>query len=68
MSVHARTPAQRSTREAGQVYTAWRKGSRVVRERILTEPELFTTFTANGKGADHYEAWLADILCRSTLA
>jgi AcrR family transcriptional regulator len=34
----------------------------------LTEPELFITFTANGKGADHYEAWLADILCRSTLA
>jgi AcrR family transcriptional regulator len=34
----------------------------------LTEPELFTTFAANGKAAGHYEAWLADILCRSTLA
>src|SRR6266536_4202412 len=29
------------TRQAGQVYTAWRKGSGVVRERILAEPELF---------------------------
>jgi ParB family chromosome partitioning protein len=28
-------------RQAGQLYTAWRKGSRVVRERILSEPELF---------------------------
>lgn len=30
-----------NTREAGQLYTVWRKGSRVVRERILAEPELF---------------------------
>jgi ParB/RepB/Spo0J family partition protein len=29
------------TRAAGQLYGAWRKGSRVVRERILAEPELF---------------------------
>ena len=29
------------TREAAQLYTAWRKGSRVVRGRILAEPELF---------------------------
>jgi ParB family chromosome partitioning protein len=29
------------TRRAGQLYTAWRQGSRVVRERILAEPELF---------------------------
>jgi ParB family transcriptional regulator, chromosome partitioning protein len=29
------------TREAGQLYAAWREGSRVVRERILAEPELF---------------------------
>ena len=29
------------TRQAGQLYTAWRKGTRVARERILTEPELF---------------------------
>jgi hypothetical protein len=28
------------TRQAGQLYAAWREGSRVVRERILTEPEL----------------------------
>src|SRR5271154_385833 len=28
-------------RQAGQLYTAWRKGTRTVRERILTEPELF---------------------------
>ena len=30
-----------NTREAGQLYGAWREGSRVVRERILAEPELF---------------------------
>jgi ParB family transcriptional regulator, chromosome partitioning protein len=29
------------TRQAGQLYTAWRKGTRAVRERILGEPELF---------------------------
>jgi ParB family transcriptional regulator, chromosome partitioning protein len=28
-------------RQAGQLYTAWRKGTRTVRERILAEPELF---------------------------
>jgi ParB family transcriptional regulator, chromosome partitioning protein len=30
-----------ATRQAAQLYTAWREGSRVVRERILAEPELF---------------------------
>jgi ParB family chromosome partitioning protein len=30
-----------ATRQAGQLYTAWRKGTRVARERILAEPELF---------------------------
>lgn len=30
-----------TTREAGQLYAAWREGSRVVRERILAAPELF---------------------------
>ncbi len=29
------------TRQAGQLYTAWRKATRAVRERILAEPELF---------------------------
>ena len=34
--------AQRcDTRQAGQLYMAWRKGTRAVRERILAEPELF---------------------------
>ena len=28
-------------RQAAQLYAAWREGSRVVRERILAEPELF---------------------------
>jgi ParB family chromosome partitioning protein len=28
-------------REAGQLYAAWRKGSRAVRKRLLEEPELF---------------------------
>ena len=30
-----------NTREAGQLYTAWRGGSRVVRARLLASPELF---------------------------
>ena len=30
-----------NTRQAGQLYTAWREGSRHVRERILASPELF---------------------------
>jgi ParB family transcriptional regulator, chromosome partitioning protein len=29
------------TRQAAQLYAAWRNGSRVVRERILSQPELF---------------------------
>jgi len=29
------------TRQAAQLYAAWREGSRVVRERILQEPELY---------------------------
>jgi ParB family transcriptional regulator, chromosome partitioning protein len=29
------------TRQAGQLYTAWRKATRAVRERILAEPDLF---------------------------
>jgi ParB/RepB/Spo0J family partition protein len=29
------------TRQAAQLYTAWREGSRVIRERILAAPELF---------------------------
>ncbi|GAC1662319.1 MAG: hypothetical protein PVS2B1_20970 [Candidatus Dormibacteraceae bacterium] len=30
-----------NTRQAGQLYTAWRQGTRAARERILAEPELF---------------------------
>ena len=29
------------TRQAGQLYAAWRQGSPMARERILAEPELF---------------------------
>jgi ParB/RepB/Spo0J family partition protein len=29
------------TRQAGQLYAAWRDGTRVVRARVLAEPELF---------------------------
>ena len=38
------------TRQAGQLYAAWRQGTRVARERILAEPELFfaTTWIARG--------------------
>ncbi len=30
-----------NTRQAGQLYTAWCKGTRAVQQRILAEPELF---------------------------
>jgi ParB family chromosome partitioning protein len=30
-----------NTRQAGQLYTAWRQGSQIVRQRILEQPELF---------------------------
>jgi ParB/RepB/Spo0J family partition protein len=30
-----------ATREAGQLYAAWRKGSPAIRKRILDDPELF---------------------------
>jgi ParB family chromosome partitioning protein len=30
-----------NTREAGQLYAAWRKGSPAIRKRILDDPELF---------------------------
>jgi TetR/AcrR family transcriptional regulator, regulator of autoinduction and epiphytic fitness len=33
----------------------------------LTEPELFTTYTAGGRTANQYRAWLADLLCRALL-
>src|SRR3954452_22669637 len=29
------------TREAGQLYAAWRRGSPAIRKRILDDPELF---------------------------
>src|SRR5438477_10136696 len=29
------------TRQAGQLYAAWRDGTRVIRARVLAEPELF---------------------------
>ena len=33
----------------------------------LSEPELFTTYTTSHRTPDQYEAWLADILCRTLL-
>jgi ParB family chromosome partitioning protein len=47
-------------RQAAQLYTAWREGSRVVRERILAEPELFLktqrqTQTAKPAAAEQIE-------------
>lgn len=39
------------TRQAGQLYSAWRKGTRVVRERILAEPELFLKTQGQGPAA-----------------
>ena len=33
----------------------------------LTDPEVFVTYTSAPRSADHYEAWLADVLCRTVL-
>ena len=33
----------------------------------LTEPDLFTTYTAGKRTANQYEAWLGDLLCRALL-
>jgi hypothetical protein len=33
----------------------------------LTEPELFSTYTAGKRAANQYQAWLGDLLCRSLL-
>jgi ParB family chromosome partitioning protein len=38
-----------NTREAGQLYMAWREGSRLVRERILDAPELFLKTQRQGQ-------------------
>ena len=38
------------TREAGQLYAAWRKGSPAIRKRILDDPELF--FKAQGQAQE----------------
>src|SRR6202158_5865176 len=38
-------------RQAGKLYTAWRKGTRLVRERILADPELFLKTQKQGPAA-----------------
>ena len=52
-----------NTREAGQLYTAWREGSRVARERILAAPELFlkTQRQAPGPAATEAAALARDL-------
>lgn len=37
------------TRQAGQLYAAWRDGSAVIRKRILAEPELFLKAQRQGE-------------------
>ena len=65
---------ERSRQTAKNLITKARRQVRLTRGDAaltlytLTEPELFTTFTTNGKTADHYQTWLADVLCRSMLA
>lgn len=41
------------TRQAAQLYAAWREGSRVVRERILCEPELFLKTQRTSEAETH---------------
>jgi hypothetical protein len=40
-----------NTRQAGQLYTAWRNGTRAARERILGEPEVFLKTQRQTRGA-----------------
>src|SRR5438270_540614 len=57
-----------NTRQAGQLYTAWRQGTRVVRERILAEPELFLKMqrqvpAARPAAVDQVEPDLDIVIC-----
>jgi hypothetical protein len=47
-----------STREAGQLYAAWRDGSPLVRERLLAAPELFFKTTRQPPHSDSTAAAL----------
>jgi AcrR family transcriptional regulator len=64
---------QRSRRTAKSITGKAAGRLRVSRDEIvmtlwaLTEPELFTTYTAGNRTADQYQTWLGDILCRSLL-
>jgi AcrR family transcriptional regulator len=63
----------RSRKTAKNLAAKTEHGLRVTRDeaaitlRALTEPELFAAYTAAGRSAKQYEAWLADLLCRSLL-
>ena len=50
------------TREAGQLYAAWRKGSPAIRKRILDDPELF--FKAQRQAQEKAPAGTGDELLR----
>jgi ParB/RepB/Spo0J family partition protein len=50
------------TREAGQLYAAWRKGSPAIRKRILDDPELF--FKTQRQAPEKARADTADELLR----
>jgi ParB family transcriptional regulator, chromosome partitioning protein len=56
-----------NTRQAGQLYTAWRKGTRAIRERILAEPELFLKTQRQAPSATPaaVEQWSATWIWRS---
>jgi ParB family chromosome partitioning protein len=45
------------TRQAAQLYMAWREGSRVVRDRILQEPELFLRTQRPSERETHRREW-----------
>src|ERR1700674_4111919 len=51
------------TRQAGQLYAAWRKGAPTIRKRILDDPELFfkTQRQAQGKAAGTGAELLRDL-------
>lgn len=60
-----RTAKRLATKAADRLLTS--RAEAVVTLCALTEPELFTTYTAANRSPEQYEAWLGHILQRSLL-
>jgi AcrR family transcriptional regulator len=60
-----RTAKNLATKAAGRVRLS--RNETALTLLALSEPELFTTYTAGNRTPNQYETWLADILCRTLL-